>query len=597
MPQEIGKTKDISLTMGSTGRAKIYRDTIQSRIEPKHHVKTITPIDWNLQMYTRPSVICKLSTSCNGVGSNMIPRPSSSSTPLHQEFNHGRSSKAFPLNSQEENFSLIPASKKKYEDTIGHLSLRRKRSISEDCLDESHQVQDESTAHKQEDRVSKTVQLHCPWHYRKRTIIQANPGEPHPDDSTAAKQGNKYATAHPTWSYGKRYKRQAILAKPHQREEETTPFEDIARHDILWLQGKKDCPGEIVDDNTTFKEEGYDRNNRGHLLWMHGRRRIKQDCPGEPCKIVYGGTTSKEEDGNYKTQDFPLCKEDLGVTHQKDDLSLVFKEESEDTTGYAQWFNRKKTINKEASLGKPYANKGEDESKYKDGNKKGHLSWLYGNGTIKQIRIVESHHREVERSALKEQDKEATVHFPWLNGKRTIKQARLGESHQSAKSISFREENANERCHQEQLPNDKFTNPSEYEGTNNLHVSRQSRKEDNRSPPRACDFIQQHDVVGWSNMARGITRTTCPVCYKKLSRFNNLKSHMLIHTGDKPYKCAYCSKAFNQIGNRNAHQRIHTGEKPYACDYCGKRFSFSSSKHNHMKIHWSARNSKITENA
>ncbi|XP_031569621.1 zinc finger protein 530-like [Actinia tenebrosa] len=93
----------------------------------------------------------------------------------------------------------------------------------------------------------------------------------------------------------------------------------------------------------------------------------------------------------------------------------------------------------------------------------------------------------------------------------------------------------------------------------------------------------EHMSKHWTQNHQG--GTTCLVCFKTLKRSYYMKSHMLIHTGDKPYKCAYCSKAFNQIGNRNAHQRIHTGEKPYACDYCGKRFIFNSSKHNHMKAH------------
>ena len=55
---------------------------------------------------------------------------------------------------------------------------------------------------------------------------------------------------------------------------------------------------------------------------------------------------------------------------------------------------------------------------------------------------------------------------------------------------------------------------------------------------------------------------SCNQCNYSTDNASHLKSHKLIHSGEKPFACSQCKYSCTQAGSLNKHLLIHSGEKP-----------------------------------
>lgn len=77
----------------------------------------------------------------------------------------------------------------------------------------------------------------------------------------------------------------------------------------------------------------------------------------------------------------------------------------------------------------------------------------------------------------------------------------------------------------------------------------------------------------------------CKECGKTFNRKDNLKRHMTVHTGEKPFQCKECDQGFTDKSNLKVHMRTHAGEVSYVCKYCKKCFNQQHHLTKHIYTH------------
>ncbi|XP_031769349.1 zinc finger protein 723-like isoform X2 [Galleria mellonella] len=74
----------------------------------------------------------------------------------------------------------------------------------------------------------------------------------------------------------------------------------------------------------------------------------------------------------------------------------------------------------------------------------------------------------------------------------------------------------------------------------------------------------------------------CNYCGKMTK---SIKSHLLVHTGERVHKCNMCTRAFFTLHNLQHHMKRHLTENMYKCEQCLAKFNNKESLKRHNVVH------------
>lgn len=106
-----------------------------------------------------------------------------------------------------------------------------------------------------------------------------------------------------------------------------------------------------------------------------------------------------------------------------------------------------------------------------------------------------------------------------------------------------------------------------------------------KCPQCGKSFRQSSHLHAHSQTHSAVKDFRCTHCPKSFRSSWKLALHIRTHTNERPYECAECSKRFTQSGHLKSHMLTHTQERKYVCEECGKGFTQNGNLLRHKSIH------------
>ncbi|KAJ8289797.1 hypothetical protein GJAV_G00005450 [Gymnothorax javanicus] len=116
------------------------------------------------------------------------------------------------------------------------------------------------------------------------------------------------------------------------------------------------------------------------------------------------------------------------------------------------------------------------------------------------------------------------------------------------------------------------------EETDDSDVSEDEREEEDDD-----DEEEEEEEMASDASVDGLEKHRCRVCSLTLPSAFQLREHMHLHSGERPYRCAECGKQFCHLANYRAHLRSHANTASVRCRVCEATFETEESLAHHLE--------------